>query len=212
MNDKRDLAAGCPQIERIHDYLDGLLAEPAAAAFRDHLDSCAACEREYLAFVQVFAELDRTPLIDPGPELARRILAAVVPGRRHWVRAFGWTYAGSLAASAAAIAVVLALPGTQAAWERFSAGASWFMVQAVSAAFSVLGSMTLGIANGWGDLLGMSQSLAAVPRALAVVLAEPTVLGATSAALFISTLLLAWIHRRERGPSRRVDPLGLLGV
>ena len=41
---------------------------------------------------------------------------------------------------------------------------------------------------------------------------EPTVLGPTSAALFISMLLLAWIHRRDRGPSRRVDPLGLLGV
>ncbi len=209
---ERELTPHCPQLERIHDYLDGLLAEPAALAFREHLDACATCDREYQAFVRVFAELDATPLIDPGPALARRILAAVVPARRHWVRAFGWTYAGSLAASVAAIAVVLALPGTMATWERVSSGASWFMVQGVTAVFSLLGAITLGIANGWGDVLGMSQSLAAVPRALGIVLTEPTVLGATSAALFISMLLLALIHRRERGSSRRVDPLGVLGV
>jgi len=212
MSLERDPRPTCPQVERIHDYLDGLLSDPAALAFREHLEVCTLCEREYQGFVRVFAELDRTPLFDASPSLTRRILAAVVPARRHWIRAFGWTYAGSLAATAAVVALIVSLPATPAAWERISAAASWFMVQSVSAVFSVLGAMALGIANGWGDLLGMSQSLAAVPRALGIVLSEPIVLGATTAAAFISMLLLALIHRRERGSSRRVDPLGVLGV
>jgi hypothetical protein len=204
----------CPQIGRIQDSLEGLLDRDEAAAFQEHVATCFTCSRERDAFAQVFAELDRTPVWQVDPLLTQRILAAVRPARlyRRWARAFGWTYAGSLAGSAAVLAILISNPGTQAAGERLSASASWFMVQTVSAAFSLLGAATLVIANGWGSMIETVATLAAVPRAFATVLAEPAVLGAIGAAAAISLLMLALIHGRERKRSRRVDPLGLLGV
>jgi len=204
----------CLESARVQDFLDDALAPNEVAAFRDHLRSCSECAAELAAWTHVFHTLDATPLLDPGPALTERVLSAVVPSRirRRWMRTVGWTYAGSLAASVAAATVAANLPGTRMWLDTLSTEASRHAVQLFVFVLNSLAFATLGIANGWGALASIASRIAPLPRALGSLLQHPPVEVALWAAAVSCVALLWWLHGRERGSSRRIDPLGLMGV
>ncbi len=204
----------CSETRRVQDYLDGALVPDEATAFREHLRGCAGCAAELAAWTHVFHTLDSTPLLDPGPALTERVLSAVVPSRirQRWLRTVGWTYAGSLAASVAATVVAANLPGARLWLDVASTEASRHAVQLAMFALNTLAFATLGIANGWGALASLASRIAPLPRALGSLLQHPPVEVALWAAAVICCALLWWLHGRERSGSRRIDPLGLMGV
>lgn len=204
----------CFETQRVQDYLDDALAPAEVAVFRDHLRGCTGCAAELAAWTRVFHTLDSTPLLDPGPALTERVLAAVVPFRirRRWLRTVGWTYAGSLGASVVAAVVAANLPGARLWVDVASAEASSHVVQLVMFVLNTLAFATLGIANGWGALASLASRIAPLPRALGSLLQHPPVEVALWAAAVICIALLWWLHGRDRSASRRIDPLGLMGV
>ena len=113
----------CIESARVQDFLDDLLEAPEAEAFRRHLEDCAACAAEVVAYQRVFQSIAHAPRLDPGPVFTERVLEAVVPARirRRWLRTVGWSYAGSLAASVAAAGLVASFPGSRAWFEGASA-------------------------------------------------------------------------------------------
>jgi len=204
----------CNESTRVQDFLDGALAPAEVAAFQDHLRGCTGCAAEIAAWSRVFQALDATPLLDPGPALTERVLAAIVPSRirRRWLRTVGWTYAGSLAASVAAAAFAANLPGSHTWLDTASNQASSQAVQLVVFVLNTLAFATLGIANGWGALAALASRIAPLPRALGSLLQHPGIEVALWAAAVICVALLWWLQTRERPSSQRVDPLGLIGV
>src|SRR5439155_8749324 len=123
----------CPESAGVQDFLDDLMPPLAAERFRRHLEGCAECAGELAAYRRVFGAIERVRLLDPGPRLSERILAAVLPSsiRRRWIKTVGWTYAGSLAASVAGAFALASLPGSRTWLDTATATASQHTVQLV---------------------------------------------------------------------------------
>ena len=204
----------CIESARVQDFLDDGLTRAETEAFRLHLADCAECATELAAYRRLFGAIERAPLLEPGPALTERILAAVVPSRirRRWLRTFGWTYAGSLAASLAAAFGVASLPGSRAWLDSASVTASRHTVELMVFLLNLLGYATLGIANGWGAVAAVGARIAPLSRAFGSLLQHPPVEAALWAAAVICVALLGLLHRGERPSSRGVDPLGIVGV
>ncbi len=203
----------CPESDRVQAVLDDLLSPGDLEAFRRHALGCAACTTELDAYASVFRALGALPLATPGPRLTERVLAAVLPSRirRRWLRTVGWTYAASLAASAAAAVVVVNLPAWNGWLDAASSTASRQAVQMMMFLLNLAGYATLGIANGWGAIASMVTRIAPLPRALVSLLQHPPVEIALWGAAIICVALLGLLHGGDRSP-RRVDPLGMMGV
>ncbi len=62
----------CPRVlQLLQPLLDRELSEPVAGDLRSHLDTCAACGREYGVFRSLDRALADEPTIDPPSTLAR---------------------------------------------------------------------------------------------------------------------------------------------
>jgi len=207
-------ARHCSRTSLVQDYLDRLLTPPEDEAFRRHLEDCAACAAEVEAFGRLFSTLERAPLIDPGPRLTERVLAAVVPSRirRRWLATVGWAYAGSLAACVALVTVVLRVP-TASAWLLGASGAaSRGGLHLALFALNLLSYATLTAANGWGTVVTLVTRVAPVPRAFVSLLQHPVVELSLAAAAVICFALLAGLRRRERPLPRHIEPLSVWGM
>jgi hypothetical protein len=132
--------------------------------------------------------------------------------RRRWLTAVGWAYAGSLAASVAAMTLAIRLPQAHAWLEAVSGAASRQTVRIAVVALDVLGYATLGLASGWGALDRLIGHIAPLPRALGSILEQPSIAIAIAAAAVICTVLLGLLRGRERSARRSIDPLGMIGV
>jgi len=204
----------CPESAGVQDFLDDLMPPLAAERFRRHLEGCAECAGELAAYRRVFGAIERVRLLDPGPRLSERILAAVLPSsiRRRWIKTVGWTYAGSLAASVAGAFALASLPGSRTWLDTATATASQHTVQLVLFVLNLLGYATLGIANGWGALAALGSRLAPFSHALGSLLQHPPVEMALAAAAVFCAALLRLLFGRERPPSGGDSPLAVLGM
>ena len=199
----------CPETINVQDWLDGTLEPEAAARFEAHLAGCAECEAEVAAFRVVFAELRAVPLLDPRPELFQRIMAEVLPHRApRWVRVLGWTYAGALTASIAAIgsAFVLRAPN---AWLRGVIAAATRSLTETGT--FVLRSLSDGLAY-VGETVAGEGSAGRLSRLVWSALAHPAILVTIVAAIAVCAGLLWWMRSRERRETGEIPHVGLLGL
>ena len=91
--------------ELLADLLDGTLDEGDLAGVQAHLDTCASCRRD-VADAPVGARAARSlPVMDPPPDLHRRVMSGGGRGVPAWYR-----WAGVAAAAAAVVAIAIALP------------------------------------------------------------------------------------------------------
>ena len=199
----------CRETLKVQDWLDGVLVPDEAARFAAHAAGCPECEAEATAYRVVFAELRALPLLDPRPELFDRIMDAVLPQRApHWVRALGWTYAGALAASLAAIGSAFVLPGPSAwlhgviaAGTRSLAGTGTF----------VLRSLSDGLAR-FGEAFSGGAGAGRTTKLLWNALANPVILLTVAAAVVVCAGLLWWMRPRDPDKSEEIQHVGLLGL
>ncbi len=206
----------CPFRIRTQAYLDGDLPAAEVRAYQAHLAGCAVCGAELASYRRVFALLEAVPLDEPRAELTERVLAQVLPSRirqrrEQRLRAFGWGYAGALAASLAALSTWIAHPAGQAVLSGLSAVASRrllestkFVVQAASYAF-------VHLATGW-HVLGLAlERFAPLGRALGAVISETSIVGTLAAALVVCVTMLWWLRPRDARSGRGIRHVGVLG-
>jgi hypothetical protein len=110
--------------EFLSEYIEGRLDRPMRVAVEAHLQECHACSSDVAALKSVWTALDAVPTVEPPPDLARRITAAVHESRalqqerkrwrielpRNWMRPFTPVYTTGLAGVAALLAVGLFFP------------------------------------------------------------------------------------------------------
>jgi len=202
----------CPGAGFLQDFLDGELSEAQARAFGVHLGSCPRCVSELASYRRAFASLARLPLA-ASPDLTERILDRVVPARvrRRWLTTMGWSYAGALSACLVAAAVIFSQPQSGAWLAEVSAEASRRMVNATIFTVDLLSMAVLGLASGWGLLTTIGNCLAPVARAFTTLFSDPVVLSASGAAAAACAALFVWMRPREKGGSREMGHVGVLG-
>lgn len=202
----------CKRSRDVQDYLDQLMSDEDAGRFRAHLEGCASCAAELALYARVFAELDQAATFAPRPALMERILDRVAPSRaprRRWVAALTWGYAGLLTATLATLVVWLLRPGTLHAFTSLYAFASHRLVQLVLFLVNAASFALLSLAGGWSLLATTGALLAPLGRAIAEVLAHPTVTVALWPAGVACGVLLWWMRSRGRAQGGR--PVGVLG-
>jgi hypothetical protein len=199
----------CPLTHQVQDWLDGELPAAEATAFEAHLGACAACAAEVEAYRAVFARLDGLPWLEPSPELHQRVLDAVLPHRvPRWVRVLGWSYAGVLAVSVAAVALALTQPGPSA----------WLRGLIASGVASAVDSFAFALHAFGRSLTGALAMLAGeglVVRLLGIawrLLSDPDVGLVLTAALLACAALMWWMRPREGRVNRGMPHVGLLGL
>ena len=205
---------GCPERQRVQDYLDRALAPGAAQAFRAHVATCAACAAELALYRRVFDVLAATPSWDPGPALTERVLARVLPThvRRHRrLVALGWGYAGALAGVLAAVGVWSSRPGAGRALEALSGEASRRLLQTGVFMLNSLTQASLRFAEGWGLLAAAVERFSPVHRAFSAVLSQPAVALTMWAAALVCVGVLWWMRPRSHSAARGVRNVGVLG-
>ena len=199
----------CPETLKIQTFLDGELTAAEAAGFEAHLVGCPECEAELAAFRVVFSELRTVPLLDPRPELFDRIMEQVLPQRvPRWVRVLGWAYAGTLAASLAAIVSAFVLPGPSAwlhgvivAGMRALTNTGTFVLRTLSDGLARAGEALAGGGLG-GRLLRLAGNL----------LAHPVILLTVLAALVVCAAVLWWMRPREARSAEEMPHVGMLAL
>src|SRR5256885_3097989 len=73
----------CQRIqESFVDYQSGTLLAPDAAAVREHLKSCLACQREWASLQATQLQLDRLPAEEPSPRLRANFYLMLEEHRR----------------------------------------------------------------------------------------------------------------------------------
>jgi anti-sigma factor RsiW len=204
----------CPESRWIQDFLDGELAPALAERFERHAAACAPCAGEVARYRSTFAALERLPLLEPPPALTERVLARVLPSRvrRRWVRAAAWGYAGTLAASVAAVVLVLSQPAARAALELLWTGTSQRMVQAMLFGMNVVAYALLGLVNGWGLLAYAGERLAALGRAFTLLISHPAIETALALAAVSCVAVLWWMRAQGKGRGGEPRHFGLLGL
>lgn len=199
----------CPEMNKVQDWLDGLLPLDEAARFEEHMGHCAECEAEATAYRVVFSELRAMPLLDPRPELFERIIDEVLPQRApRWVRVLGWAYGGMLAGSLVLIGSAFVLPAPSA-WLHGVIAAG--MRSLTNTGTFVLRTLGEGFAH-FGEALAGGGSVGRMLRVLATTLAQPAVLVTVLAAVVVCAALLWWMRPRERRASSELPHVGLLGL
>lgn len=88
------MTCNCAEFEiLLCDAVDGALRGELSEAFREHRDSCAACNQLAVDVLGATAFLERVAVVEPPKELLTRILfetAAVKPARRLRTPDAGW--------------------------------------------------------------------------------------------------------------------------
>jgi hypothetical protein len=203
----------CPDSTRIQDYLDDELVPAERVAFEAHLAGCTACDSELAVYRRVFADLDSLPLLSPSAGLADRVLAEVMPAHSaRWSRFALWGYGTAVAASAAAIASAVFLPGPR----------QWTYDLAADAARSLVGSFlfVLKSLNAAGlrvlDIVhlaaGFFGRLGPILHALRIPLSQPAVLATLWAAVLVCVALFWWMRPRENSSAAEGDHhVGIIG-
>jgi hypothetical protein len=102
--------------DRLLPWLAGALPEGEAAEVSRHVESCAACAEERDLLRAGLSVVTPLPAADPRPGFAVRVAAHASDLRPRPVGApwWRWAFGGGLAAAAvAAVAVIVAQPGTR---------------------------------------------------------------------------------------------------
>jgi hypothetical protein len=199
----------CPETNKVQDWLDGELAPDEAARFERHLAGCRECEAEATAYRVVFSELRALPLLDPRPELFDRIMDEVLPHRTpRWVRVLGWAYAGSFAASLAAIGSAFVLPGPSE-WVRAIIAAG--LRSLTETGTFVLRSTSDGLVR-TGELFSGSGAAGRLWKLSWGALSHPAVFLTLLAAVGVCAALFWWMRPRERSATGEIPHVGLLGL
>jgi anti-sigma factor RsiW len=203
----------CRENLRLQDFLDGELPPGEAVAFHAHLAGCRDCATEVASFRSLIATLDRAPLLAPRPGLTGRILEQVLPSRARRRRfvALGWGYAGALTACLGAVALWARQPGGSALLETLSGQLSRRLLDAGLFVLNLLGTSAVRLADGWSLLHAVGERLAPLSRALAAVLAEPSIALTIWAAAAVCAALLWWMRPRAGAAGREVHHVGVLG-
>lgn len=142
-------------------YVDGELTGPQASRVHSHLATCAACSSEVAAQLDARRIVAAAP-VEPAPDLADRILAAVPPAGDHrpvrlapgertaptHVRSRQWRRTATLGLSAAAAGVtgVLVLGSTDGYRPDTSRGAS---LQVIAGAPTTVAETDLAAGGDW---------------------------------------------------------------
>src|SRR5262249_55544980 len=125
-----------------------------------------------------------------------------------WVRALGWTYAGALAASLAAIGSAFVLPGPNAWLHGVIAAATRSL--AGTGTF-VLRSLSDGLAR-FGEAFSGGADAGRRARFLWSALANRVVLLTVAAAVAVCAGVLWWMRPRDQRESEEIQHVGLLGL
>jgi anti-sigma factor RsiW len=203
-----------PLGDRLQDYLDGTLPPREQQSLREHLDGCATCAAQLDGYARVFAMLANTPLLDPSPALAERVLDRALPSRvrSRWMRTVGLGYAATLATL---LAVAVAW-GTQPSARMFAGWvtgeASQRVVQTLKLLIQGVSVLALGLSGGWGTLSSAAGRFAPLGRAMASVASHPTVELALWMAGLSCLALLWWLRPRAGRDGKGIRHVGLLGV
>jgi anti-sigma factor RsiW len=203
----------CRENLRLQDFLDGELPPAETLTFRAHLAGCRDCAAEVASFQALIATLDRAPLLAPRPELTARILEQVLPSRvrRRRLVALGWGYAGALTACVGVVALWARQSGGNALLEMLSGQLSHRLLGAGLFVLNLLGASAVRLADVWSLLHAAGVRLAPLSRALAAVLAEPSIAFTIGAATAVCAALLWWMRPREGAAAREVHHVGVLG-
>jgi anti-sigma factor RsiW len=162
--------------DRIHAYLDGELSPTEEVRFKDHLDSCVACQEQLAQARSVFAMLEALQP-EPVPQGFAREVVAGVP-QRSSVALGNWILLAQVVASLGLLA---------AAYPTLS---TWYRQTVVSFAPGWL-SRQLAVLAAWGtEARGWIRSSVA----LNIEMARPRGLGLAwpQAALLAVALLALW--------------------
>lgn len=202
----------CPESFRVQDFLDDELVPAEREAFEAHLAGCARCEMELAGYRRVFAHLEALEMWDPGPQLAERVLAEVMPRRAgRWVPVLAWTSGLSVVGSFAAIAISFVIPGPRTWMSGLLAEATQSVV---SSLLFLLKSISAGAVSAFdgvrafGPMLGR---LGVVLRAMAASTSHPFVAIALWSALLVGVALLYWMRPKEHRSIEGDRHVGLLG-
>jgi anti-sigma factor RsiW len=206
----------CRYQDQTQAYLDGELPAEQMRVYREHLAGCASCAAELALYRRVFALLEDAPQDEPSPDLTERVLESVLPSRilarrARRLRAFGWSYAGMLAASVAGFVAWAGQPSGQAVLSALSSAASKRLVEAVrfvvnAASFAFTQSAAVG------QSLGQAfERFSPLGRALAAALGQSTILGTLAAALAVSAVMLWWLRPSTRHHAKEIHHVGVLG-
>lgn len=204
----------CTERERLHDFLDGELAEAETRAFTRHLESCAACREELRAYQSLGTLLASASMVEPPARVTERVLEIVLPSRRrHRARLAlaGLAYAGTLAACLTVLGVWLSRPGTLSLLALIGATASRRVIQLCVFTINSASTAVLNLANGWGLLASIGVFFAPLGRALATAFSQVGVGLALVPATLACAAVLWWMRSRRGDSNRRIGNVGVLG-
>lgn len=202
----------CPEAIRAQDYLDDELVPAERIAFEAHLATCAECAREVAVYRSVFTQLESLETWDPGPALAERVLAEVMPTHAgRWGRILAWGAGLSIASSFAAIAAAAFLPGPRAWTAGLAAEATHSLVGSVVFLFKSVNVGLLRACESLGASGPLLARLGTFLRALAASASQPVVAVTLWAAVFVGIALLWWMRPREDRATQEDRHVGLLG-
>jgi anti-sigma factor RsiW len=68
----------CKVAPRVQDYLDGLMSGHTLRSFESHVERCASCRADLIAYRKLYASLDAIPLPAHDASLTDRVLAQVL--------------------------------------------------------------------------------------------------------------------------------------
>jgi len=209
----------CAESDRLQEYLDGELDSAAEARLSEHIATCPECAVELALYQRIFATLDATPLIEPSPRLTERILTRVLPSevRRRWLRALGWGYGVSAAASVVAAVSLFATPVPRSALGLIGVEASQRLAQTAMFVIDSLALAMVHLAGGWTLLHDIGSRLSPLFRVLSSLLARPGVDLTLALATVVSGLLLVWLRPRGLAPKRsrsrrEIEHAGILAL
>jgi anti-sigma factor RsiW len=198
----------------LQEYLDGEILPAQARALREHLSVCPRCTAELALYRQTFEALDRMRLWSPSQALAERVLDRVLPSRlrRRWVKTVGWSYAGALALSLAAVMVWVSQPTNRSLVASLADELSRRLVQTLIFVLNLLTFAIMSLANGWGLVTAAGQRLAPLTRALASLFSNPGIQAALALAGAVCVAVLWWMRPREKRTTEEVRRVGVLGI
>ena len=204
---------GCYEPRFIQEYLDGELHPSDARLLREHLEVCPRCAAELALYRQTFEALDRMRLLSPSPALTERVLDRVLPSRlrRRWVKTVGWSYAGALALSLAAVMLWVSQPATRSLVVSLTDELSRRLVQSLIFVLNMLTFAIMSLANGWGLVTAAGQRLVPLTRALVSLFSNPGIQAALALAGAACVALLWWMRPREKRTTEEVRRVGVLG-
>ena len=204
---------GCYEPRLIQEYLDGELTDADTRALREHLSVCRRCTAELGLYRRTFETLDRMRLWSPSPALTERVLDRVLPSRlrRRWVKTVGWSYAGALALSLAAVMLWVSQPAARTLVASLTHELSRRLVQSLIFVLNALTFAIMSLANGWGLVTAAGQRLAPLSRALASLFSNPGIQVALALAGAACVALLWWLRPREKATTEEVHRVGVLG-